>query len=104
MVNDGSVPWPKDTCMQLFDIHTDFELTRVIHLGGEVPCNSQVKVNFKIELKASSRSRHEFSYQLCYGDEGKRLIGQAIKFWFRLSVASDDSKLKQSSLFAPQNN
>ena len=67
LVNDGTVPWPIDTCMKLTDWPTDFEVTNVIHLGGGVPCSSKVKVNFKIQIKSKTRLKNEFSYQLCYG-------------------------------------
>ena len=57
MVNDGLVNWPIDTRMELIDVFTDdLSLTKVIHLGAEVPCNSQVKINFKIEVKERAQS------------------------------------------------
>ena len=49
LVNDGTVAWPMDTRLKLINLeNTDLELTKVIHLGGGVPCTSQVKVNFKV--------------------------------------------------------
>ena len=40
MLNDGQVRWPKDTRMELIYEHTDLEMTKVILIGAEVPCNS----------------------------------------------------------------
>ena len=107
MVNDGQVNWPIDTCLELTDVFTnDLELTKVIQIGAEVPCNSQVKVKFMIGVKKTAseqKSRHEFSYQLCYGgqsdSDSHQPIGQAIKFLFKLPVAasSDSSILVESA-------